>query len=327
MAGCLAGLALGDSLGRATEFMTRESIRATHGWLTDFAAPSTHHPGHADPLGVVTDDSTQALMIARLLAEGGALTPPRMAAALTAWSREAGGLDNPYLGPSTRQALRALMDGANPAETGRKGTTNGGAMRVAPIGVAHALAPGGSLAGCLRDVIAATTPTHNTHAGMQGAVCVAFAAHAAAQPGATLAGILEAAQAGAREGRRHGVWSWYTPLDGRIALARRLVAETADRDAALDALYAGIGVGLDPAESVAAAFGVLALADGEPMAALQAGINLGGDTDTVAAIVGAISGAWQGIAAFDPASLARVEAVNGLDFRALAAATLTGARA
>ena len=73
--GCLAGVALGDALGRASEFMTRDQIRERFGWLTDFAVPSPLHPGVGDPLGAITDDTTQTLLIARVLIEGRPLTP------------------------------------------------------------------------------------------------------------------------------------------------------------------------------------------------------------------------------------------------------------
>ena len=119
--GCLAGVALGDALGRASEFMTRDQIRARFGWLSDFAAPSSMHPGVGDPLGVITDDTTQTLLIARALIEGQPLPPERVAAALVAWARDHDGLNNPYLGPSTRRALGRLMAGASPRETGGQG--------------------------------------------------------------------------------------------------------------------------------------------------------------------------------------------------------------
>ncbi len=93
-AGCLAGVALGDALGRATEFMTRQEIRERFGYLQEFAAPRSEHPASGDPLGTVTDDTEQTLLIARVLATGEPLTPERVAAALVEWAKK--GL-SPYL--------------------------------------------------------------------------------------------------------------------------------------------------------------------------------------------------------------------------------------
>ncbi len=307
--GCLAGVALGDALGRATEFMTREAIRERFGWLDRFAAPPEHHPGHGDPLGVITDDTEQTLIVARLLAEGGPLTPERMAAALVAWAREHDGPASPYLGPSTRRALAALMGGASPHETGKGGTTNGAAMRVAPIGIVHV----GDHEAALADAAAASTPTHNTHNAIQAAGAVACAAAAAMREGATVASVLAAGQEGARRGRSLGGWSWATPLERRIELAVRLVGEARTTDEALDLLYGYVGVGLDPAESVATAFGLVCLAQGDPMAAILYGVNIGGDTDTIAGIAGGVCGALRGIEALDATLVRQVEQVNGLE--------------
>jgi ADP-ribosylglycohydrolase len=66
-------------------------------------------------------------------------------------------------------------------------------------------------------------------------------------------------------------------------------------------------------ESVAAAFGVLLLAKGDPMKAVLYGANIGGDTDTVASIAGAVCGAWKGRDTLDLQMVSRVEKVNDLD--------------
>ena len=309
--GCLAGVALGDALGRATEFMTRAQIRSKFGWLDHFAAPMGAHPGHADPLGLITDDTEQTLIVARLLATREPLTAERVAAALVESNRAH---PSPYLGPSTRRALSRLEQGASPYETGTQGTTNGAAMRVAPIGIVHA----GDCEAALRDAVAASTPTHNTHNAMQAAAAVAFAVAEAMTSDTTLERIIAAGQEGARRGREFGAWSWATPLEKRIELAVRFAYDAKNIEDALEPLYNFVGVGLDPAESVATAFGVLAASQGDPMTAIFAGVNIGGDTDTVAAIAGGICGAWRGIEHIDARLLGEVERVNRLGLEQIA---------
>jgi ADP-ribosylglycohydrolase len=309
--GCLAGVALGDSLGRATEFMTQDQIRAKFGWLDQFAKPMETHPAHSDPLGKITDDTEQTLIIAQLLASGKSLTSESVAMALVEWAKKG---FSPYLGPSTRRALTRLIDGESPHETGKQGTTNGAAMRVAPIGIAHV----GDFEGALCDAVAASIPTHNTHNAMQSAAAVACAVAAAMMPDATIDSIIRAAQNGAERGRAFGAWSWATPLEKRIELAARLVNQSSNLNSALQALYDFVGVGLDPAESVASAIGVVIAVRGNPMQAILAGVNIGGDTDTIAAIAGGICGAWHGIETLDATMVRQVEQVNGLDLSALA---------
>src|SRR5258708_22364481 len=90
------------------------------------------------PAGSVTDDTEQALLLARLLIEGGGrVDPAELARRLLAWEesmRARGSLD--LLGPSTRRAVAQLLAGADIEVAGRLGATNGAAMRIAPVGVA-----------------------------------------------------------------------------------------------------------------------------------------------------------------------------------------------
>ena len=65
-------------------------------------------------------------------------------------------------------------------------------------------------------------------------------------------------------------------------------------------------------------FAILRAANGEPMTALLASANAGGDTDTLGAIVGALAGALRGIDDLDAAMVKQVEQVNGLDLAAVA---------
>jgi ADP-ribosylglycohydrolase len=187
-------------------------------------------------------------------------------------------------------------------------------MRVAAIGIVNA----GNFEGALRDAVAASIPTHNSHNAIQGAAAVACAVAAAMKPDASLERIVQAAQEGARRGRAFGAWSWATPLERRIELAARLAREAKSLDDALQALSDFVGVGLDPAESVASAIGIVVAAQGDPMRAIFAGANIGGDTDTMAAIAGGICGAWRGIALLDVAMVQEIERVNGLNLATVA---------
>ena len=96
---------------------------------------------------------------------------------------------------------------------------------------------------------------------------------------------------------------------------------------ALDLLADVIGVDLYPEQLVPAAAGLVLLAGGQPMPAIRLAANLGGDTDTLASLVGSLCGGLQGWAAFDPAALGQVEQVNQLDLRALARDLLAVRRA
>ena len=75
--------------------------------------------------------------MAEALIDGdGHLDPREFAERLVVWEqrmRERGSLD--LLGPSTKAAVVRLLAGVPASESGRHGTTNGAAMRVAPVGI------------------------------------------------------------------------------------------------------------------------------------------------------------------------------------------------
>jgi ADP-ribosylglycohydrolase len=310
--GCLAGLALGDGLGAPTEFLTRTQIEAEYGWVDHLVQAPTWHPHRVLKPGQVTDDTGQVLAVAQALGDDGQTTAEDVARNLVKWADQAGETLAVIIGPSTRQALDRLRNGESPRLTGRSGTTNGAAYRAVIPGLVNYAAPGR----ILPQVVEVCLPTHGTTVAISGAAAVACAIARALSDAARLEDILEAAESGARAGREHGVWVWGTQLEKRIHLAIRLVAENSQLEAALSALADYVGTGMQVAESVASAFGVVALADGNPMQAIQYGANLGGDTDTIAALAGAVCGAWKGAEGIDRDMLSQVEKVNHLDLAA-----------
>ena len=312
--GCLAGLALGDALGMPTECMTPERIAEEFGTIRGIVATPAWHPHSALPFASVTDDTEQALALADIYARGEKMTAERVAQAILAWADAQGAQLEFYIGPSTRRALDALKSGADPRESGQKGITNGAAMRIAPVGIVHA----GRFDRALADTVEACLPTHGTMLAISGAAAVAFAVCEAMTESPTVESVLHAAMQGAVEGREHGAWVWTAPLEHRIALAVRLVREAPGEADARESLYKYIGVDITVSESVPAALGLVALAKGDPMRAVLNAAQIGGDTDTIGAIAGAICGALSGIESIDRDMLAMVERANGLDLAMVA---------
>lgn len=179
-AGALYGLAIGDALGMPTQALPRAEIVARYGPLIGrFEAGPADHPLAAGlPAGSVTDDTEQAVLVGRLLADsGGRPDGTELARQLIAWEdgiRARGSLD--LLGPSTRQAIAALLAGAPPGQAGRHGTTNGAAMRITPVGIATPAADPDLLTD---RVVAVSEVTHNTGVALAGAAAVAAAVSAA----------------------------------------------------------------------------------------------------------------------------------------------------
>ena len=315
--GAFYGLALGDALGMPTQSMSRAEIARRYGpirTLRDAVADQPIAPGM--PAGSITDDTEQAMLLARLLIRGGGRVVPEVfAKALLDWEADVarrGSSD--LLGPSTKRALELLGNGTPPEEAGRTGTTNGAAMRITPV----AIATPPDLEQLVEAVIAASEITHNTNLGIAAAAAVA-AAVSAAIDGADLPTALDLAERAADEGGRRGYWCAGGEIAARIRWARRWVRglgdglSGGDRGGAVGgAVYAVVGTSVAAQESVVAAFALVEALGSSPIDVLTAAAGLGGDTDTIAAIAGAILGAHHGLSGLPADLVAEVRRVNDL---------------
>lgn len=321
--GALAGLALGDALGMPTQALSPQQIRAVYGRVTglvDADASQPYAPGMA--AGSVTDDTEQALLVASLLVAGRGssarvtLDAHEFAHALLAWEDsmiERGSLD--LLGPSTKAALERVRGGEDPLAVGGEGTTNGAAMRVTPIGIAVSTADPEAFADA---VWSSCRVTHATRQGFQSAALVAAAVSlgidSARSTAPDLRALLWKAVTFVDSLPARGAW---TPDPGVIAATRRAMQLSINpASSSLECLAQQVGTSVASAHSIPMAFALLAR-DPSPQALLDAA-NIGGDTDTIGAIAGAILGAALGVEVLDGYDLARVEEVSRLDLRSVA---------
>ena len=315
--GALAGLALGDALGMPTQAMSPQQIQTVYGQVTglvDGDKSQPYAPGMA--AGSVTDDTEQALLIASLLLKGHGsglnLDASEFSHALLAWEDsmiERGSLD--LLGPSTKAALERVRAGENPLRVGGEGTTNGAAMRVTPIGIAASTSDRQLFADA---VWSSCQVTHATRQGFQSAALVAAAVSLGIDAGAAdVTDLLWKAVAFVRSLPERGAWS---PEPDVVAATHRALKLAAQPPSSLEWLAGQIGTAVAAAQAIPMAFALLAR-DPSPRALLQAA-NLGGDTDTISAIAGAILGASLGVEVFDAYGLAQVEQVSQLDLPSVA---------
>ena len=322
--GALAGLALGDALGMPTQAMSPEQIRAVYGRITglvDGDASQPYAPGM--PAGSVTDDTEQALLVASLLIRGRgsssgrvALNAVEFAHALLAWEDsmiERGSLD--LLGPSTKAALERVRAGEDPLTVGGEGTTNGAAMRVTPIGIAVSTEDPEAFA---EAVWSSCRVTHATRQGFQSAALVAAAVSMGIDtvrtPSPDLRSLLWKAVTYVDSLPERGAW---TPDPDVVAATRRamqLVANPAS--SSLECLVEQVGTSVASAQAIPMAFALLAR-DPSPQALLDAA-NIGGDTDTIGAIAGAILGAALGVQVLPADSLSMIEEVSHLGLSSVA---------
>jgi ADP-ribosyl-[dinitrogen reductase] hydrolase len=278
--GVLLGQLAGDALGSAVEGEgAGEIARRFPAGVRDLAGG-----GVSGGLpGQLTDDSELALALGRALVEAGGFDGARVAAAYAGWLAtgpgDAGGTTRAALGP----AASALKAGRAPAEVAaaaraaasRDGEANGALMRVSPLGVlAHVAALDGAVRWARED--AALTHASAT-CGDASAVLVAAIAFAV-RTGAPAAAVAD-------EAERVATAIGATP-QVRAALAGARGGRVPDAEG-----HPGHVV-----VALQAAFRALRHVPSLEEALVEL-VGLGGDTDTNAAIAGALLGAVHGVGA------------------------------
>ncbi len=311
--GVLAGMAIGDALGMPTQTLPRSEIARHYGKITGYVAPYPDHPvSHGLEAAQVTDDTEQAFLLAnRLIADHDGLNETLWAEDLLAWERDvhARGLRD-LLGPSSKAALAAMLAGEPANETGRNGTTNGAAMRIAPVGIATPLDPMDTF---LDRVELACRMTHNTGEAIAAAAAVAAVVSHGIDGGGFDAALEQALEA-ATQGQKRGFPVGETDVRSRIENALDL----ADQELSEAEFAKAVGTSVASFESIPAAFGVVRMAGGDVWKATLIAANIGDDTDTIGAISGAMAGACSGMGHIDPDALSPVRAANDLPIEEMA---------
>ncbi len=298
--GGLYGQALGDAFAMPAQIHPDDTERC-FGWLASWQAAPPDHIVHAGlPAGRITDDSEQAFSIAQAVIEAGAVTLAAVVHGLVGWYDRVDGDNSPYVGPSTRRGLQALKSGADPRTSGLWGDTNGAPMRIAPIGLLHP----GDIKGAVAATVTTCMPTHFTQPAVSGAAAVASAVAAAMVDGATLGKVIDAGFQGAELGRRHGRRWFGCSVADKIGRALAIARSDSDKRKRLRHIYYEIGTTLNVPETVGAAFGILAMAGGDPKEAAILAANLSGDADTIGAIACAIAGTFAGFSTIPAADIA-----------------------
>jgi ADP-ribosylglycohydrolase len=316
--GAFYGLALGDALGMPTQSLSRAEIEARFGVITDLQDAGPLQPIAANmPKGSITDDTEQAILVGQLLIDGkGKIEPALLARRLIEWEAgmQAKGSQD-LLGPSTKRAIGMILAGHSPEDAGRYGTTNGAAMRITPVGIS---ADVGDPEGFIDAVVQACQVTHNTTLGISSAAAVAAVVSAGIN-GMGLGEALSLGQRIAQQAESHGHWVAGGRIASRISWARSISVDS-DKALLADLLYDVIGTSVASQESVVVSFALaqqVAIGEMNAFDALCMAASLGGDTDTIAAILGAMLGACLGLESWPVAMVETVKAVNHLELEPL----------
>jgi ADP-ribosylglycohydrolase len=300
-AGCLLGLALGDALGFVVEAEPPDVAAA---YVRDeLRAGRVGERGHASfPFGQYSDDTQLARELLLSLRESGRFDPAafgRRIAALFAEGRDVGA------GPGSRGAALRLAAGVPWSEAGAPApyAGNGSAMRAAPIGLLfhHDV---GML---VRVAVEQSRVTHRDSRCAGGAVAIAGATALAAR-----GGRIDAA------GWLRELAGWVRRVDEQVGGAVELVGAWLDlepcraaaelRASRLDPDYAGPwrGISAYVVPSVAWSLYSFLRSPDSYWDAVCTAIEIGGDTDTLGAMAGALAGARLGAGALPAALIGRL---------------------
>lgn len=296
--GCLAGLAVGDALGRPAEGMSPAEIAARWGRIDGYVAD--------EPLG--SDDTEYALLTAKaLLRYRAAFSADRVA---DLWYEEVCNQEGGFRGGgfSEMAAIRNLERGFRPPRSGQHahGWSDGLAMRVAPVGIVSAGMPERASRWAVEDGLVSHSG-EGIHAGQAIAAAVA-AGMAGGATDAVFAAAVDAIPADSWTGRN-------------LRVAERIVGGSTDWQSAAEQAVTELAVHLyywaDLApEAVALAFTAVLAGGGDFRTTVLNAVNLGRDADTIAAMAGAVAGAMSGVDAVPQEWLPAVAVAPGICLKA-----------
>jgi ADP-ribosylglycohydrolase len=310
--GCLKGIATGDAIGKQTETLSREGVLR---WYPDGVRGFEGSPGTPIPrysgnakyewrIGETTDDTERTVAVARAILQDGDVRHASVGREMLTCIK------------SVHPGVKSLWEFHQAGDPGRVTDRHdgcGAAIRVAPVGILYR-------SGRLEQIVAAAREASvSTHGGALAiaAAAATAAAVSAAVDGASSFGIIEIAQRAAVLAGRDRSGSDTAAFSEAVQTIHRDLHQRSElRPAEVAARYFPDG----PFTIVP-----LAIALGTIMSSAEAAIllatNIGGDSDSVASIAGALLGArcpdtvndeWYEV----------VERVNSHNLRSLAEALL-----
>lgn len=314
--GCLAGAAIGDALGGATEGWRPDQIRSRYGgWVTDIVPPYFLDPRDAPAnspyrkgMGRVTDDTLMVLALVDVYRQrrqhlsaydiAEVMVPALMTERrwIPDLEREDIVLQRIFLAEKWLVA-RLHYGHVDPREAGAGNLVNcGAAMYMAPVGIVNAGNPQRAYDEAI-DVSGAHQSSFGREAAAVAAACVA----AAMTVDATVDDVVETALGLARDGTRaaiEAVVATAGPLAGggwqeALAPLRAAIApfDSVGDDYRNPAMGARRPSRLHAIEELPIALGMLLVTGGAYREAVLGSVNYGRDADSIATMAGGISGA------------------------------------
>lgn len=316
--GCVAGAAVGDALGGATEGWTPEQIVTRYGGQVEGVVPpfntdwrnarpiAPYHKGD----GHITDDTLMTHALIRVYQKAGThldaysmaehFVPELMGERVWIPELEAEALPLQRIFLAEKWIVAKLHYGhADPREAGVGNIVNcGAAMYVAPVGIVNAGDPDAAYAEAVD-----LTGAHQSSYGREAAGVMAAAVAEAMRPGATVDSVVAACLRLAKDGTKAAIDAVCSAArdlghwDGSFEVLR---AAMRPYDTVADT-YRDQGLGarrpsrVHSIEELPLALAFLVVAKGDYRETVLGGVNYGRDADSIASMGGAIAGALGGL--------------------------------
>lgn len=273
--GTLLGCAIGDALGAPVEGMSDAEIVSRHGRVTGFIDARFG-------AGMVTDDTQMTVALAQSIIEIGRFDLEHAAFKFGRWMEfsDNGVKEARGVGLACATACRRLYQGAGPEESGVPSAGCGAAMRASPVGLIYYH----DTESVRRAAVAQAMLTHTDPQALAGAAAVAFA---------VAAGVNRAGEPDG-PGLVRLAASFVASIDESMAAKIEGLAGRLDADPADGFVYTGTSGYV--METVPGALYAFLRTPSDFEETVLTAVNAGGDTDSLGAIAGAVSGAFNGAA-------------------------------
>lgn len=277
--GCMLGAAIGDALGKQNEGRKRSDI-LKKGYATDYGKAPAGCPGDKLRAGQYTDDTEQMLVLAQSIVECSGFDVRDFSDKIARWGKEV--MKDPVrkslIGPASSGAIARLNSGTGWKESGSEIPSCGSAMRAAPIGLFYK-----GLDEVESNAALSSIPTHRSESAVAGAVAVAIGVRCALDGMDCFNIISETAGRAAKHD---------------IDLGKKIWFSFSKREAPPEEVFYELGTSYLVYETVPCAFYCFSRYFEDPERAIIEAVNTGGDTDSIACITGALSGAMHGADSF-----------------------------
>lgn len=300
--GCLAGCHIGSAMGAAVEGMTYPEIEEKYGFVDSFL-PYEHYGNGWKRLPGTTEDGVerQKLMITAIMEKGGRVTAEDVRAA---WVQHANPQAGGWVSEPFEGTLLAMAKSGIPARDLGKYCDYAGLNSFSRACHAIGLINAGDIPGAINDIleVGQLYQTSNSR-GLKWACVTGVSIAAATCADATVDSVLAA------------VYDSCDPdmvvreLDKHLKATRQITTIQELRKY-FDGHYNGFGMPYPFSyanEVVTKGLTIFQMVQGNTKEAVLAGVNMGRDTDCVAAVAGGISGALTGTASLPAQWIAQLD--------------------